>query len=115
MGTTSFVIQSDNPDQAGRFYARAFNMTVKLQNGSLRLESPDARTYGRIESRTRRNLAGPATIRVDSVEQALEAISTNGGRVVVAKRAIPGVGYMAYCEDPEGNAFSVFSKDKAAG
>jgi len=35
------------------------------------------------------------------------AVKTNGGKVVEGPMPIPGVGYLAYCLDTEGNAFGL--------
>jgi len=41
-------------------------------------------------------------------------ITKNGGKVAVAKMPIPGVGYLAYCTDTEGNVFGVMQPDANA-
>ena len=51
------------------------------------------------------------TIEVDSVDAAVAAIKSAGGKSVSPKNAIPGVGYFAYCEDTEGNVFGVIQND----
>ncbi len=37
-----------------------------------------------------------------------------GGKTVVPKTSIPGVGFIAYCHDPEGNMFGTMQPDPAA-
>lgn len=54
------------------------------------------------------------TIGVDSVEAAIKAATGAGGKLVMPKTPIPGVGYFAYCEDTEGNLFGVMQSDKGA-
>jgi predicted enzyme related to lactoylglutathione lyase len=34
--------------------------------------------------------------------------------VLVPRTAVPGVGYMAYCQDTEGNTFGTMEADEAA-
>lgn len=34
--------------------------------------------------------------------------------MISPKRAIPGVGYQAYCQDTEGNVFGIDQEDPAA-
>ena len=48
---------------------------------------------------------------VASVDQALEKAQAAGGKVVTPKTPIPGVGYFAYCLDPEGNLFGMMQAD----
>ncbi len=38
----------------------------------------------------------------------------DGGKLIMPKTPIPGVGYFAYCEDPEGNLFGVMQADSNA-
>ena len=54
------------------------------------------------------------TIGVESVDVAIEAATSAGGKLVMPKSPIPGVGYFAYCEDTEGNLFGVMQADTSA-
>jgi predicted enzyme related to lactoylglutathione lyase len=54
------------------------------------------------------------TIGVGSVDVAIEAAKSAGGKLVMPKSPIPGVGYFAYCEDTEGNLFGVMQADTNA-
>jgi uncharacterized protein len=42
------------------------------------------------------------------------SVGKNGGKTVVPKMPIPGVGYLAYCSDTEGNIFGVMQADAKA-
>ena len=44
----------------------------------------------------------------------VEKVTAYGGTVVVPKHAIPGVGYLAYCADTEGNVFGLMTSDPNA-
>jgi predicted enzyme related to lactoylglutathione lyase len=54
------------------------------------------------------------TVDVASVDEAVKQIQGHGGKVVAPKMPIPGVGYLAYCQDPEGNTFGIMQADPAA-
>jgi predicted enzyme related to lactoylglutathione lyase len=54
------------------------------------------------------------TVSVGSVDDAVATITKNGGKVALAKMAVPGVGYLAYCTDTEGNVFGVLQPDANA-
>lgn len=54
------------------------------------------------------------TIGVESVDAAVKSATTAGGKLVMPKTPIPGVGYFAYCEDTEGNLFGVMQGDTNA-
>ena len=53
------------------------------------------------------------TIGVSSVDEASEKIA-NGGKIVMPKFPIPGIGYQAYCQDTEGNLFGIHQSDPSA-
>ena len=54
------------------------------------------------------------TITVASVDESLQAIDKGGGVCVLPKMAVPGVGWMAYCKDPDGHIFGIMQPDAAA-
>jgi predicted enzyme related to lactoylglutathione lyase len=54
------------------------------------------------------------TIEVPSVDEFTAKVVESGGKVVVPKTAIPGVGYQVYCQDTEGNVFGVHQVDESA-
>jgi predicted enzyme related to lactoylglutathione lyase len=59
---------------------------------------------------------GPCTNTIDvvNIDESLKTIQANGGQLAVPKMAIPGVGHLAYCTDPEGTLFGVIQADSAA-
>jgi predicted enzyme related to lactoylglutathione lyase len=54
------------------------------------------------------------TIQVDDVDRVTQAVVAAGGTVVVPRMPIPGVGYLAYCNDPTGHLFGVMHRDVSA-
>jgi uncharacterized protein len=44
----------------------------------------------------------------------LKNIVSNGGSILVPKRAIPGVGYQAHFKDPERNVIGIMENDPSA-
>jgi predicted enzyme related to lactoylglutathione lyase len=54
------------------------------------------------------------TIDVPSVEDYLARVESAGGKAVTKKITLPGVGYLAYCEDTEGNTFGIMQADSTA-
>ncbi len=51
---------------------------------------------------------------VDSVDKFAEKITANGGKIVVPKMSIPGVGYVAFANAPGGVCFGIFQADETA-
>lgn len=52
-----------------------------------------------------------STITVESIDQAMYNVLTSGGDIVVAKKAIPNLAWVAYCKDIDGNIFGVYEND----
>lgn len=65
----------------------------------------------------RQGTMGPGTTNtmgVESVDASVEAIKAAGGQIIMDKMAIPGMGWVAYALDTEGNQLGVFEEDAAA-
>jgi predicted enzyme related to lactoylglutathione lyase len=54
------------------------------------------------------------TVDVADLDATLGKLATLGGMVVVPRTAIPGVGYLAYAKDTEGNIFGMMQMDAKA-
>ena len=54
------------------------------------------------------------TVGVDSVEEYVNKMTEAGGTIVVPKSPIPGVGYVAYGQDLDGNVFGIFEQNDSA-
>ncbi|OGD71157.1 glyoxalase [Candidatus Collierbacteria bacterium RIFCSPHIGHO2_02_FULL_49_10] len=54
------------------------------------------------------------TIHVPSVDEYLKKIEAAGGTMAVPKMPIPGLAWLAYGKDPEGNIFGIYEDDKNA-
>ena len=54
------------------------------------------------------------TIQVTSVDEYLKKAEGLGGTVALPKMPIPGLAWLAYCKDIEGNIFGIYEDDKNA-
>jgi hypothetical protein len=54
------------------------------------------------------------TVQVESVDTAVGKVAFLGGSVALPKMPVPGVGWLAYAKDPEGNLFGMLQPDKDA-
>jgi predicted enzyme related to lactoylglutathione lyase len=54
------------------------------------------------------------TVDVDNLDAMINRTAASGGTCMVAKKAIPQVGWFAYCKDTEGNIFGLIQHDKQA-
>ena len=51
------------------------------------------------------------TVDVDDIDTMLERSQADGALVAVPKMAVPGVGWLAYVKDPDGNIFGMMQGD----
>lgn len=115
-----FELGAQNPERAAKFYQQAFGWEVTRWTGPeeywLVKTGPDGEAG--INGGIMRHKDGAPrtvnTIGVASVEEAAKQVERCGGKVVVPKMAIPGVGYQAYCVDTEGILFGIHEFDRSA-
>jgi predicted enzyme related to lactoylglutathione lyase len=116
---THFEIPVDDPDRAEAFYNKVFGWTFQRFDGA-----PEY--YGMASTgdgnpgingalfQRRPDSATTLTMSVPSIEDAIATAEANGGKVVVGKTPIPGMGYFANITDTEGNVIGVFTEDPSA-
>ncbi len=54
------------------------------------------------------------TVEVDDLDASMADVSGHGGKIVVDKMAVPGVGWMAYCVDTQGGMMGMMQPDENA-
>lgn len=114
-----FDFSADNPERAIEFYKGVFGWEFSKWNGPadywLVTTGPEHQPGidGGMSRRTEQSVAAN-TIDVPSVDDFVQKIVGAGGKVMAPKMAIPGVGYMAYCSDTEGNTFGIMEEDPSA-
>ncbi len=59
-------------------------------------------------------MANVCTVGVDDLDASLEKAARHGGGVAVPRMPVPGVGWLAYCKDTEGNVFGMMQPDPGA-
>ena len=115
-----FEINVDDPERAVAFYSGVFGWSVLKWDGPEDYwllttgDESEPGINGAIMKRSAPSITTVNTIDVSSVDEAVKKIEENGGRVVAPKITVPGVGYMAYCQDPDGNTFGVMQADPTA-
>jgi predicted enzyme related to lactoylglutathione lyase len=58
--------------------------------------------------------AYPCTLEVPDLDAFLEKVAAVGGKTVVPRMPIPGLGWLACCDDTEGNVLGLMQADPAA-
>ena len=59
-------------------------------------------------------IAYVCTVDVPALDDYLKKAQARGGAVAVPKMPIPGIGWLAYCKDTEGNVFGMMQSDPKA-
>lgn len=54
------------------------------------------------------------SVDVPSVDDSVKKVVSSGGKVIMPKMPVHGVGYVAYCQDTEGNNLGIFQADMSA-
>ena len=116
-----FEIHADDPQRCSDFYTKVFGWQVNQWDAGaepywLVTTGPDGEPGINGGIMKRRHPMGNVynSIQVESVDKASAAVLANGGKIVVPKMAIPGVGWLAYGNDTEGNIFGMMEEDRAA-
>ncbi|TAM72693.1 VOC family protein [bacterium] len=114
-----FELPADNPERAAAFYRSVFGWNIQkwggpqdywlvntgeeqpgINGGILRRMDPGHRTVN--------------TIGVDDLDAMVTTATDAGGKVVMPRMTVPGVGYLAYLNDTEGNTFGMLEPDEGA-
>ena len=123
-----FEIHAEDPERAARFYARVLDWKAQKWEGPvdywLLTTGPDDQPGVNGAIALRRGappLEGEAvnafvcTADVDDVDSAVEEAQAAGGELAVPRMAVPGIGWLAYVKDTEGNMLGLMQSDPSAG
>ena len=117
---THFDISGDKPDQLIPFYQDIFGWKFDKWEGPMEYwlitTGPDDKPgiNGGLGKRETDNYV-LNTLDIDDIDAALEQVKARGGKVLAEKAPIPGVGWFAQIEDPEGNRLGLMQSDESAG
>ena len=120
-----FEIHAGDPARAITFYEKTFGWTFQKWEGPMQYwlvntgpaEQPGIN--GGLVPR-RGELDGEAviayvcTVDVAAIDESIATVIANGGTVVVPKMPLPGMGWLVYCKDTEGNIFGMMQNDAEA-
>lgn len=121
---THFAIHTDDIERAKSFYDGVFDWGFnaygqgdflqikadKSENGGL-IGAMQSRKYSPVPDKI---IGLECTIGVENIDQTIEKVKSNGGKVVMPKTAIPYVGYIAKFLDTEGNLICGMQYDNTA-
>lgn len=115
-----FEIPVDNPDRAVKFYSSVFGWKMDKWEGPQDYwlittgEETEAGINGAITKREGLVTSVTNTIDVPALDEFVKKVVARGGKTMMPKTSVPGVGYMAYCRDTEGNLFGLMQADPSA-
>lgn len=122
-----FEIHSANPEETAKFYTQVFGWEISKWSGEVPYwliktgAAPEAGIDGGITFRR-----GPApvdgqavnafvcTLGVEDVSALVEKVVASGGSVAMPKGPVPGVGWLAYVKDLDGNILGLMQADPNA-
>jgi uncharacterized protein len=121
---THFAIYTDDIHRAKHFYEQVFNWGFSSYGPSDFLQIKANQTeygelIGALQSRTyspiQEKIIGlECTISVDDVDEIIQKVEQNGGRILMPKTAIPTVGWITKFLDTEGNLVCAMQTDSSA-
>jgi len=116
-----FEIYTDDPDTVRPFYEDVFGWKFNKFDGTIEYwlvttgnEKEPGINGGLARPREGQSAGTLNTIAVPSFDQAIKKIEQRGGNICVPKMAIPGVGWLAYAQDPAENVFGILEPDTKA-
>ena len=122
-----FEIHAENPERAIAFYHGLFGWKIVRANVPMEywlVETGPDGTPGINGGLLRRHGPAPTpkqcvnayvcTVAVENLDACLAKLQTVGGIQAMPKMVIPGVGWLAYALDTEGNTFGMMQSDAAA-
>jgi uncharacterized protein len=113
-----FEINVDQPERAAQFYSEVFGWKILKWEGPMDywlIHTGDGPGIdGGLARRENPSDTTINTIGVASIDEYLAKIEKNGGRIIMSKVALPGIGWFGRCEDTEGNVFAIMQEDGRA-
>jgi uncharacterized protein len=120
-----FEIPADDVERSKKFYGDLFGWKIEKWPGS----TVDDKEYWMItttDEKGNKALGGGMMKRqmsqhqntnfidVESVDEYSSKVQQLGGKVVVPKMSVPGMGYLAYCLDTDNNSFGIWETNESA-
>jgi predicted enzyme related to lactoylglutathione lyase len=121
-----FAINADDVARAKAFYGRVFGWTFQAWGPpkfymirTSASQQDGAALLGSLQGRRelipgQRTIGYECTISVESIDATAHAVLANGGKTIMPKSVIAGVGTLMFFQDPEGNVFGAMQYDAAA-
>lgn len=114
-----FEIPANEPEKVMEFFKKTFGWNFQQfgQEEYWMVMTGDEKSpgiNGGLMKRRDPNQPVVNSIDVQDIDKAMAGITKNGGTIVVPKMPIPGVGWLCYFKDPDGNIHGVYQNDASA-
>src|SRR5207237_4684968 len=114
-----FEIPADNVERAKKFYGDLFGWKIERFPGPqeywhIDTGGADDTPDGALKKRKQPQEPVVNYVNVNSVTEFSKKIEKLGGKICMAKTAVPQMGYFAVCQDTEGNPFGIWQTDPNA-
>jgi uncharacterized protein len=115
-----FDLTVDDPERAMKFYKDIFGWKFEKWNGPMEYwmvttgDEKEPGINGGLSKRGESGMPNMNTIGVSSVDKFSKMVQDEGGKVLMPKSPIPGMGWFATCQDTEGNTFGIIEEDRTA-
>ena len=116
-----FAINADDVSRAKHFYEKVFGWSITAWGppGFYLIATNDGGVRGALQGRRalipgQRMIGYECTISVDDIDATARGVLANGGKTIMEKSVIVGVGTLMYFEDTEGNVFGAMKYDERA-
>lgn len=115
-----FDIPANDLEKLSAFYRKVFDWKIEKAPGPVEywlIETVPADSSGKLTApgvnggmMRRENQERRPTnyIAVESVDEYAKKVEQNGGKIIVPKQEVSGMGYFAVAVDPEGNQFAIW-------
>jgi hypothetical protein len=120
-----FAIGAHDPEKEAEFYRTALAWTITRKEMALpwgsmpywEIQTGAKDTPGIDGFMLQRPEPGAITvnvIEVPSLDEAVRRVEQRGGKVLEGRQPVPGIGWLAVCQDPQGMMFDLLEPDPEA-
>ena len=116
-----FSINADDCERAKAFYSAVFGWKFEAWGPPkfYQIAAPGSKVLGALQGRRdldpdKRTVGFECTIAVPSIDKCAAAVKKAGGKVLLERSVIVGVGTLMFFQDTEGNAFGAMQYDPKA-
>ena len=113
-----FEINAAKPEELAKFYEQVFNWKFEKWKGPMEYwmimtgkDEPGIDGGLSIREKEPKTIN---TINVSSIDEYIDMIKINKGEIIIPKTLVPGVGWTATFQDPQGNTFGLMQDDPTA-